>query len=596
MTRRDGELDSDKQDDFGKNDYAALLGFPPCVEELIGQGEDVNTQDGKYRYPILDAVEMGEVELSRLLLQKGANIDSRYANGDTAFFRVIKRGYWEIFKVPLAAKPALEFKNSERRMTAVEWAVWFNRPYFLETLFEAGACVPSPRVILNSSLHLAAQYDHVTTLKVLLSARANIDEQMSDNLTALHSAARGSEQIIDLLLEHGTMIDAQILDGRTDPFISSSRRDKARDRTKATWKGRQYVCRHGGRWSGKSSSQSGSSVEGHGEQPRRQIIRGVVSMSNTRLSHSSCNMGRIRRIGIGMVPAEDVAEDPAVKEILQRAREDCELCELSSGSEEGAEILPIPVRPSASASESASEAEFLVSNKPPIPARSHILTPSGLAPPSTSSDQIGFHDGRTSQATLESRSGRAAILHEKEPGLVTMKETKSRWVNEYRIGQEELYSAAETVLNELRGMTEHFTPFIGRVNKGELPDYCNVIRSPMDLGLIYRKLVNLRYRSKQEFVEDLNLLESNRLKYHANPEHPLRPHALFMRKETERLASRIPDRAVRDRAEVAAEERRLHHVGSDSDSADESHDEPIISSKARKVRGKEMRSYSSTSD
>lgn len=145
-------------------------------------------------------------------------------------------------------------------------------------------------------------------------------------------------------------------------------------------------------------------------------------------------------------------------------------------------------------------------------------------------------------------------------------------------------------------MTEHSTPFKERVNKAEFPEYCNVIRSPMDLGFIHKKLVYLQYRSKQEFVTDLNLIWSNCLRYNSDPWHPLRPHAVFMSKETKRLASRIPDIVIRDRAEVAAEERRLNRAEIESDSTEESDDEPIMSSKAGKVRGNDTKRDSGTSD
>ena len=50
---------------------------------------------------------------------------------------------------------------------------------------------------------------------------------------------------------------------------------------------------------------------------------------------------------------------------------------------------------------------------------------------------------------------------------------RGKWANEDKVGQEELYEAAETVLNQLRGSTEHSGPFLTRVNKKEAPDYSN---------------------------------------------------------------------------------------------------------------------------
>ena len=50
---------------------------------------------------------------------------------------------------------------------------------------------------------------------------------------------------------------------------------------------------------------------------------------------------------------------------------------------------------------------------------------------------------------------------------------RGQFASEDKIGQEELYDAAQKVLNELRAMTEHSSWFLTRVNKREAPDYYN---------------------------------------------------------------------------------------------------------------------------
>lgn len=50
---------------------------------------------------------------------------------------------------------------------------------------------------------------------------------------------------------------------------------------------------------------------------------------------------------------------------------------------------------------------------------------------------------------------------------------RGKWKSDDRIGQEDLYEAAETVLNLLRGNIEHSSVFLQRVNKKEAPDYYN---------------------------------------------------------------------------------------------------------------------------
>ncbi|CAG8897040.1 unnamed protein product [Penicillium nalgiovense] len=168
--------------------------------------------------------------------------------------------------------------------------------------------------------------------------------------------------------------------------------------------------------------------------------------------------------------------------------------------------------------------------------------------------------------------------------LSEVRKNRSKWANEDKVGQEELYEAAEKVLSELKAMTEHSTAFLTRVNKRDAPDYHTIIKHPMDLGSMTKKLKGLQYRSKQDFVDDLTLIWANCLKYNTNTEHPLRKHALYMRKETEKLVPLIPDIVIRDRAEVEAEERRLQLA--ENDGAEESDDEPIMSSRGRKAPGK----------
>ena len=100
-----------------------------------------------------------------------------------------------------------------------------------------------------------------------------------------------------------------------------------------------------------------------------------------------------------------------------------------------------------------------------------------------------------------------------------------------------------------------------------------------------KKLKSLTYKSKTDFVTDLNLIWDNCLKYNHDMNHPLRRLANGMRKEAEKLIPLIPDLAIRSRAEVEAEERRKQNGGED-DGGDDSDDEPIMSSRGRKATTK----------
>ena len=102
----------------------------------------------------------------------------------------------------------------------------------------------------------------------------------------------------------------------------------------------------------------------------------------------------------------------------------------------------------------------------------------------------------------------------------------------------------------------------------------------MDLGSMTKKLKSLTYKSKADFVADLNLIWDNCLRYNQDMNHPLRRMANGMRKEAEKLIPLIPDLVIRSRAEVEAEERRKQNGGED-DGGEDSDDEPIMSSRGR---------------
>jgi transcriptional activator SPT7 len=153
-----------------------------------------------------------------------------------------------------------------------------------------------------------------------------------------------------------------------------------------------------------------------------------------------------------------------------------------------------------------------------------------------------------------------------------VRKNRSKWASEDKIGQEELYEAAEKVLSDLKAMTEHSGPFLNRVNKREAPDYYNIIKHPMDIGTMMKKLKGLQYKSKKEFVDDLNLIWSNCLTYNTDTNHPLRKKALHLQKHSEQMLFLIPDIVVRDRAEVEAEERRLQNLDAELEGLEDSDD------------------------
>ena len=117
----------------------------------------------------------------------------------------------------------------------------------------------------------------------------------------------------------------------------------------------------------------------------------------------------------------------------------------------------------------------------------------------------------------------------------------SKWADESQAGQLELYEAFEKVIEELKSFKEHSFPFLAKVNRREAPDYYDVIKSPMDLGTMARKLKSMQYRGKIEFARDLKLIWDNCLYYNSDPASIYRVHATEMMKRAETALKRVPE-------------------------------------------------------
>lgn len=137
--------------------------------------------------------------------------------------------------------------------------------------------------------------------------------------------------------------------------------------------------------------------------------------------------------------------------------------------------------------------------------------------------------------------------------LSDVRPNRSKWANEDRVGQEELYEGCERILTELRNYTEHSLPFLNKVNKREAPDYFQVIKTPMDLGTVLKKLKSFAYQSRQQFADDLYLIYQNCMTYNSDPASVYRKHAIAMKKRTQQLLETVQDVTIRDRADVEAE-------------------------------------------
>ncbi|KAH8110536.1 hypothetical protein DFH11DRAFT_1514277 [Phellopilus nigrolimitatus] len=110
------------------------------------------------------------------------------------------------------------------------------------------------------------------------------------------------------------------------------------------------------------------------------------------------------------------------------------------------------------------------------------------------------------------------------------------------------YDSLEGVLLDLRAVTldnRDAEAFLKPVSKIDYPDYYEIIKEPMDLQTMLKKVKQKQYKSKAEFSDDLELIWSNCFIYNTGDNHPLRMCAKRLQEKAHRLLKNITDR--RDR-------------------------------------------------
>ena len=122
------------------------------------------------------------------------------------------------------------------------------------------------------------------------------------------------------------------------------------------------------------------------------------------------------------------------------------------------------------------------------------------------------------------------------------KERRERALETPRDALHRLYEPIFTALWDMDfpalGGTNPFRMVIDKFNCAEMgvPDYCKIIEKPMNLTYIQTKVNNKSYETLQEFLEDVDLIVKNALKYNHQTDNPYHIAAKGFRKKFRKLA------------------------------------------------------------
>ncbi|XP_043657224.1 ankyrin repeat and KH domain-containing protein mask isoform X5 [Drosophila teissieri] len=208
---------------------AAMNGHTPAVKLLLDQGSDINAQIETNRNTALTlACFQGRHEVVSLLLDRRANVEHRAKTGLTPLMEAASGGYIEVGRVLLdkgADVNAAPVPTS--RDTALTIAADKGHQKFVELLLSRNASVEVKNKKGNSPLWLAAHGGHLSVVELLYDHNADIDSQDNRRVSCLMAAFRkGHTKIVKWMVQYvsqfpsdqemirfiGTISDKELID------------------------------------------------------------------------------------------------------------------------------------------------------------------------------------------------------------------------------------------------------------------------------------------------------------------------------------------------------------------------------------------------
>ncbi|XP_039654679.1 ankyrin-2 isoform X5 [Perca fluviatilis] len=170
--------------------------------------------------PLHIAAHYGNVNVSTLLLNRGAAVDFTARNGITPLHVASKRGNTNMVALLLDRGAQIDAKTRDG-LTPLHCAARSGHDPALEILLERGAPILARTKNGLSPLHMSAQGDHIECVKLLLQYKAPVDDVTLDYLTALHVAAHcGHYRVTKLLLDKKANPNVRALNGFTPLHIA----------------------------------------------------------------------------------------------------------------------------------------------------------------------------------------------------------------------------------------------------------------------------------------------------------------------------------------------------------------------------------------
>ncbi|KAK0611987.1 ankyrin repeat-containing domain protein [Immersiella caudata] len=146
--------------------YACQKGYLDGAEILIQMGANIESKDNYGRTPLLSAAINGHEAVVKVLLEKGVEVESKDNYGRTPLLSAAMNGHEAVVKVLLEKGVEVESKDN-RGWTPLSWAALKGHEAVVKLLLDKGVEVESEDNNGRTPLLWAAENDHEGVVKLL---------------------------------------------------------------------------------------------------------------------------------------------------------------------------------------------------------------------------------------------------------------------------------------------------------------------------------------------------------------------------------------------------------------------------------------------
>lgn len=195
-------------DDMNASGYSALHcaareGHVEIARLLLDHGANIEvTSDGWH--PLHTACVKDHVEIARLLLSRGANVNAAMGDGVTPLHHAVLHGSVKLAELLLDVGAGVETCAGDSRMSPLHLAALRGDVAMIKFLLNRGAHVDTESAAGTTPFVTAAQHGHLDTVAFLVS----IDAQWKERKSPLHVVtANGFTDVLKFLIAEGVDVD-----------------------------------------------------------------------------------------------------------------------------------------------------------------------------------------------------------------------------------------------------------------------------------------------------------------------------------------------------------------------------------------------------